>query len=138
MESALRTRLLAVPGVASLVGSSGVHVGNVPQGSSYPRIRLQRISTDHAHCQEGGAGIATAITQVDCHARTAKRAKQAADAVRTAVQGWKGASGSVDFRSILLDGERDQFEPDQKGGEQGHYTVQVDLQIHFVESIPTY
>lgn len=136
MEADLIARLKAVAAVVALVAAR-VYV-RVPQGAIYPLIRIQRISSDHAQDMEGASGICQALIQIDCISRTVTSAKDVAEEVRKALQGWKGTQGGTTFRSILLTDQRDLDEPDEQGGETGHYGVSMDFTVAYVESIPVF
>ena len=136
MEADLIARLLDVAGVTALVGSR-VYV-KPPQDATYPLIRIQRIGSEHAHEMEGAAGICQALTQIDCIGRQVKDVKTLVEQVRQAIQGFKGTQGSTTFRSILLTDQRDLDEPDQQGGETGHFRTVMDFTITYVESIPSF
>lgn len=136
MERDLIARLKAVAGVSALAGTRVYVV--VPQGSAYPLIRLQRITSDHAQATSGGAGLCQAIVQIDCIARLVADAKDLANEVRDALMGWSGTQGDTSFRSVLLMDQRDLDEPDQQGGETGHFGVSLDFKVSYVESIPSF
>lgn len=136
MEADLISRLEAVTGVTNLV-SSRIYV-MVPQNAIYPLIRMQRIGSDHNQEMNGSAGVVEAIVQIDCIGRKAKQAKDVAEQVRLALQGWKGSQGGTEFRSILLTDQRDLEEPDQQGGEFGHFRVSMDFTVTYQESIPVH
>ena len=136
MEADLIARLKSVAGVSNLVGTRVF--GHVQQGEGYPLARIQRIGSEHSHDMAGASGICKALVQIDCVSRIVKDAKDVAEAVRLAIQGWKGTQGDTNFRSILLTDQRDLDEPDQQGGETGHSRVVMDFTVTYQESVPSF
>lgn len=136
MESDLIAKLKAVAAVAALVGTR-VYV-KVPQDTEYPLIRITRISSNSAQHTGGAAGICQAIVQIDCISRTVTSAKNVVEEVREAMMGWRGTQGDTVFRSILLTDRRDLDEPDEQGGELGHFGESMDFTITYQESIPSF
>lgn len=136
MEADLIARLKAVTGVTDLV-STRVY-GVVPQGATYPLIRLQRIGSEHHHHAGGAAGVVQALVQIDCIGRLMSEAKNVAEQVRLALQGWDGTQGDTTFQSVLLTDQRDLEESDQQGGELGHFGVSMDFTVTYQESIPSF
>lgn len=136
MDEDLRSRLLAVAGVTNLVGQRVYF--RVPQDATYPLIRMQLIGSNHHHDNDGAAGIAQALVQIDCIDQMVSDAKAVSRQVRLALQGFRGTQGDTNFRSILLSDQRDLDQPDVQGGETGHYGVSMDFTVTYVESIPAF
>lgn len=136
MNVDLKDQLLSISEITNLVGQRVFF--HVPQDTTYPLVRMQQIGGDHHHHTEGAAGLAQALMQIDCIGRLVADAKSVAEQVRLALQGWSGTQGSTTFQSVLLLDQRDLNEPDNQGGETGHYAVSMDFMVSYVESVPSF
>lgn len=139
IKTGLVARLTANAGVAALVGTR-VRVGRSPASDALPRINIFQIGADHAEHLLAASGKANGIFQLDLYAKTPGQAQQLADAVRTALHGFRGTADDVWISTLHLDDERDTFdEPtdgaDAEGGIDG---IQQDYTIGWSTSIPTF
>lgn len=132
----IRTRLLSQTAVTDIVGTR-IHPQWRPQDGALAAITLQRISEDHVHNLEGGAGLARPRIQVDCWSSKYSEAQSLGEAVREALQGFTGTVDSVTIHSCLLDNRADLFEPPKDGSDKGIYHIALDFQLIYGESIPS-
>lgn len=134
IEEGLIYKLLNTAGVSSLVGTR-VYGRVLPQSASLPCITITRISTPrlHSHDTSGSAGTANPRIQIDAHATTYKAAKQITDAVRAAMNGFRGTitngADSVVVQAALVDNELPDYD-----GETEIYRSQSDYIIWHVEA----
>lgn len=95
----------------------------LPQPTTFPAIRYQRISTSRNALMDGGNGGVTEVTmQVDCMAQTYAEAKALADSVRQLLHTYRGAWGTLIARYVHLQGENDFYE--QEGDRVTHWVSQ--------------
>jgi hypothetical protein len=91
IEQALLTRLQAVAGVTSLVGTSTsariYYAGKVPQNVTAPYIVIQKISDVEVFSHDGPTGLKTARLQVNSFDDSYLGAKATAAAVKAGING---------------------------------------------------
>lgn len=131
MEENLIARLLANAGVAAIVGTR-VYPGARPQGSALPALVLNKISGAPVYDDEGEAGLLTARMQIDAWGITYTAAKLLARAVRDCLSGLVGTQGTIAFRNVLIDVERDTRETGANEF-QYEYSASTDYIIWFRE-----
>lgn len=113
IEEGLAAFLVANAGVNALI-SGRVYPNKLPQDVTLPAITYQRIDSPriHAHDSSGATGTARPRMQIDCWAGGSepyKSAKAISDAVRAALDGYRGTFGTVNpvtVQSALIQNER--------------------------------
>ena len=110
MEAAVRAILIADETVLGLV-SSRIYPMKLPQGPTMPAITYSRISGPRIETMAGPSGMAFPRVQVDSWASTYAGVKALADAVRKALDGYRGTIVSIRVGGIIMDGELDLYEP---------------------------
>lgn len=117
-EVALRARLLAVAGVSALVGTR-VYPVILPQNPTFPAITYQRIGGRRESSFAGPIGLAGPLYRLDCWGGAAgtgyAAAKGLANAVRLALDGWKGVVSGITVQACFLDGEPEDIFEDEVG-----------------------
>lgn len=123
-EESLVARLEAVSGVTDLV-STRIYPDKLPQSATLPAITYQRISTIRETAMGNDTGIARARFQVTSFAATYAALKGVTEAVRAALQRFRGASGGVTVDDCFLENELDLYSGDED--EAGVYAVAQDF-----------
>lgn len=115
LEAGLVYKLQNTAGLTALI-STRVYLERIPQGATVPCLTYQRISTTRelTHDVSGSAGTARVRVQFDAWATTYLSAKAIADALRAALNGFKGTitsgSDTVVVQAALIEAESS--EPD--------------------------
>jgi hypothetical protein len=134
IEAGLVYKLTTTAGITTLI-STRVYLERIPQGATLPCLTYQRISTPRilTHDTSGSAGTAHPRFQFDAWAATYSSAKAIADALRAALNGFKGTitSGvdSVVVQAALIDGESSEPDP-----EAGLARIRSDYIIYHLEA----
>lgn len=91
IEAGLVYKLQNTGGITTLIGTR-TYLERIPQGATLPCLTYQRISTPRllTHDTSGGAGTAHPRFQFDAWAATYSSAKAITDALRAALNGFKG------------------------------------------------
>ena len=110
IEEGLFAYLSANAGVSALV-STRIYPNKLPQTVTLPALTYQRIDSPrvHSHDSSGSVGTARPRFQFDCWATTYAAAKALSDALRGALNGYKGTMGTtspVTVQSALIQSER--------------------------------
>ena len=119
IEAGLVTKLTTTAGLTTLI-STRTYLERIPQGATLPCLTYQRISTPRVltHDTSGSAGTAYPRFQFDAWATTYTSAKAISDALRTALNGYRGTitsgADSVVVQAALVDGETSL--PDMEAG----------------------
>lgn len=102
IEAALVAALTAETTVSALVGSRVFPPGG-RQGSAYPYVIYQRISTQGAAYLDGPANLEWPRIQIDVWGTTAKSASDAAEAIRTFIDNVERSGAGVTFTATFQD-----------------------------------
>lgn len=111
IEEALYTYLIAHAGLSALVGDR-VYPLVAPQDATYPLVVYQRISGIRIHSHSGPSGLASPRFQFSAWGESFSDAKNVAEQVRLALDGYAGTMGSLAVGACLIATELDQYEPD--------------------------
>lgn len=122
MQTEFRAALVA----ANVMPASRIGFGTVPQGATLPALVLNTINHADGETLKGRDGLFAGIMQVDCYALTAKAAQETADAVVSALSGYRAAG----FRRISLASRRDSREGGTNEAERP-FRVSLDFETHW-------
>lgn len=132
IEEAIYSLVTADATVSGLIGTRLFPV-YIPEGQSLPSVAFQRISTNRdAARTSAGAGLAIARFQFTSVATRLSQAKAVSDAIRTALDGYRGTSQSVVIDAIHEDQETMVY-TDQPDRESGTYSVLLDMIVIYLE-----
>lgn len=115
IEEGLVYKLANTAGITALV-STRVYNLRIPQGATLPCITITRISTPrlHTHDTSGSAGTAYPRIQIDAWGVTHSSVKAITNAVRAALEGYKGTitsgADTVTVQGALTDDETIEFD----------------------------
>ena len=118
----------AMPLLAALV-TARIYPIYLPESATLPAITYQIISKSDVNTADGPVGLVTQRIQFTCFATTYIDAIALATAVRAAIGGYSGTTGSIVFRSILLTDQGDipMISPDSDSHRR--YGRRVDFEI---------
>ncbi len=126
IEEALYYHLSHDAGVIILAGARG-YPQVIPQDASLPAWAYQRISGPRLLAHDGPTGLASPRFQITCTGNTYGEAKNLCNAIRVALDGFRGlmgGAGGVQVESVGVENEIDGY--NQATGKQ---TVRLDLLI---------
>ena len=97
-----RTFLIANAGLTALIGTR-IYPSVLPQTPTLPAVVYQTISDVREMLHDGPQGLPVARIQYDCWGVSYTSARNTANALRTAADGYRGAMGAsaVGFASVL-------------------------------------
>jgi hypothetical protein len=113
IEEALVHKLTTTSTITTLIGTR-IYPLVFPAGATMPCLVYQRISTPRIHTHEGASGLAQPRFQLTCWSATYGGAKALANAVREALDGFKGSIQGVQVGATFIQNELDQREADTK------------------------
>ena len=114
IETAITRHLTENAGLAGVLGGR-VYPKRMPQNPTYPTIVYHRISGAREHSHDGSSGLAHPRFQLDLWAKTHIAAKDLAEKVRAALDGYKGVMGGVggvDVNGVFLEDDDDGYDDD--------------------------
>lgn len=132
LPAALRSRLIADPAVAAIVGER-VSWMIVPQGSALPWVRLQMVGGREDWTLSGPTGFYSERIQCDCVAETDTMAMQLGRAVCAALRGPATVDG-VNFGHTRCEGPFGDVE--DVAGLGPIYRARIDLLMTHTEVTP--
>lgn len=131
VEDAIRAVLLADPDVAALV-STRVWPIKLPQSATLPAVVYQRISTTRDQpALETPIGATRSRVQLSSWASTYGAARQLAEAVHGALNGWSGTAGGQVVKLVRLATWLDDYE----AGPPERYRVIADFYVFSMEGV---
>ncbi len=137
----IRTYLLSKTSITDLV-STHVFLSRIPQGSeplnNFPAIVFRRAVGGHSHDLDGSAGFAEAVFDLMAVAVSAVVVESICEAIRQALQGYRGLMGSTNVGRCTLDDEADDYIESQIGDDVGFHTTTLRYTIGYFETIPTF
>lgn len=108
-EQAAARAIIADPAVAMILGQR-VWPVLAPASASLPFATWRRTGVTRTQGLSGPIGASTVQLAVDVYATTYEEVREAADAIRSSLDGWGGAvSEYVSVRNVSLDSESDGF-----------------------------
>lgn len=99
--------ILEAASAVTALASTRIYPLYARQTAVKPFIVYQRISSVREHSHSGPSSLARPRFQFRCAANTYGEARQLADAVRGALDGYKGTVASVEIGSITFENEID-------------------------------
>lgn len=108
LEEGLRAYLLGQGAVTALVGDR-VYYGEAPEGAAKPLVVVRRVSTPRGYAQLGPTGLAWPRVQLTIRAERQQEAVEVADALRQALNGYRGMMGTVQVDAVFVVNEVDGF-----------------------------
>lgn len=130
IEEAIYSYLSTYAGLTALT-STRIYPGALPQKCTLPAIVYSRISTPRVHTMGNDPGLASPKFQFDIWAETLLSALGVKAQLKKALQdysGTMGGAGGVTVQAILLDDERQDYEPETK-----LHNIQMDFIIWHLE-----
>lgn len=113
LEEAIHARLAATAGVTAITGSR-IYNQVLPQNATLEAITVQRISTVRESAMGTDPGQAWARIQVCSWATLHGEARVLAEAVRAALQRWRGTVAGVEVEDSFLINELDRYEDERE------------------------
>lgn len=113
LEEAVHARLAATSGVTTLTGAR-IYNQVLPQNATLEAVTVQRISTTRESAMGADPGQAYARIQVCSWATLHGEARALAEAVRAALQRWRGTVASVEVEASFLLNEFDRYEDERE------------------------
>lgn len=92
IEQAILNELAGTAGLTAIVGQRIYYV-KAPQDVTVPYVVLFKVSGVREHSHDGASGLGNPRFQVSCFAETYYQAKQIAQQVQSALQGFSGTMG---------------------------------------------
>ena len=132
MSDVINTRLLAVAAVTDLVGvgaDARIYPVERQQGSANPSITYQRVTNPKESAMGADTGLTIPRFQVDCYADTYREVDDLAEAVRGALQRWKGTVLGVVVQQTQMLSSQDLSE---SGAEEKR--ISMDFQFAHLEA----
>ncbi len=140
-EEAVRKLLTDDTEVSELI-SSRVYAQHAPQKAPAPYIVYSRVSGDHLQHTTAPSGLASTSIQLDMFGVTYSQAKDLAEEVRLALDGFSGvvstATKTITIKTITIATHTDGFEIPPAAGQKGIHRVIMDFAVWYTETVPTF
>lgn len=115
--------------------ASRIYPNRLPQGAAFPAVKYFQVSDPPEHTQGGRSSLRHPRFQLDCFDQDADEhdgylgAKQLADQVINALDGYRGAMGTATCYAGFQDNAQDNHDP-----ETNRHWVSVDFEIWYKEA----
>lgn len=138
IRGALWDRCRFNAGVIAIVADR-VYTGVAPADTDKPYIVIHpAISDVPARHLQGASGLSRMRAQFDCWASDSDTAWALREAVRLAMENYRGDIGTVTVRSIALENtSSDTFAP-ESADELPECVERLDFSVHYVEQVPAF
>ena len=132
--------LLAADGTVAGIVSTRIYHQAASTNADLPYIVIQRIGSIHDHHMTAATGLTRPSIQIDCWSTSSTLAQALAEAVREALDVYRGTMGtdSLFVNVASLQGENDDYEIPRSDEEVTSYRVTQDWLIWHAESVPTF
>jgi hypothetical protein len=107
-EAVLLRALLASPAVALLMGRR-VYAVMAPQSATYPFATYRRSAVDREQTLVAPMGVPRVSIEVQVYGGTYEQAREAADAIRSVLDGYGGSALGCTVSQVSLEAESDDF-----------------------------
>lgn len=136
LSGALYEELVGDAGVSAIVGTR-VYYEAADQDPTLPYIAYSQIGSEHVDHLTSPAGLARTVFQVDCFESNPHDADTLAAAVRSLLHHFSGTLGTgvatAEVRNIVVDGDRNTYEPPNDEEEFGTFGRSFDFGIWHTE-----
>lgn len=137
IEDAIYTHLASDADLAALV-STKVYPHSAPQRTLMPYLIYRRLHSEHLEHLGGSAGTCRALFEFSAWSTSYATAREIAEKIRLALQGFSGTVGAVEIEGTNLIGDDDLHEPPKDGGDLGRHAAIVEYAIWYGEAIPSF
>jgi hypothetical protein len=125
---ALRQRALASSTLTDLIGDR-FYARYAPQGAPKPYVTARRISSRPEGHLGGGAQMFADRWQLETWATTVEQCESVTDALRVALDGFRGLSADTYIGACLLLNEVDDADTGQDGSEAKTHWTAMDFEV---------
>lgn len=136
IENAWFTRLTGHAAVSALVGTK-VFPSVAPPETTPPYITFRVVSAPRLHHMLGASGFVDARLQTDCWDSRAETANTVSEAVRNAMDTFRGTVSDVVIRKCLLSDASGEFVVPKAKTEGGLHRRRLDFDVGYLEAAPT-
>ena len=137
IEAALIEYLQDNEAVSCLVGNRFYPLAVSRSNTTWPVV-VYRVSIDHEQGISGSLGVATAAVELDVWSNTYSDLAYVSEAIRRAMQGFRGWWGGIGVMSVWIDGQSDNDERPQDGSGGWWFSRELDYSVMFSESVPKF
>ena len=134
--ASLRTYLLTKTAVTDEIGLR-FYPNRLPKNPTLPCAIYNTITKTPQHHQGGASPLTLATIQVDLFAETRVAVTAAANGLRDAADGYRGAAGSEFFQTCHLVSERDEHDEPNDASDVPTYRISQDWRVAVTETIPS-
>lgn len=135
ISSSLRTKLLSVSAITSLIGQR-MYIDVLKQNATLPAVVFTRISTRRAHSVSDVTKLAHSQFEFACIAKSRATADAIADAIRSSgICSFSGVVDSINFLGAEIEsGDEYGDDPPIDGSQEHRYWTCFELVVHYQES----
>lgn len=132
----IKTYLASVSAITSLVSTRiyGVVIDPVKTAGADCIVYAAASSSEGHQLATGTAGYEDRTFQIMARSKDLDNAEAIADAVRSAMKGYKGSAGSSNFLSVMLLDEVDGYDQPEDNSYAGQYVI---TQTYFIKRVET-
>lgn len=132
-EAVLLRALLASPAVARIFGRQ-IYAVLAPRSASFPFATYQRTGIDREQTLGSPMGVPTVTVSYEIFGQTYEQAREAADAIRSTLDGYGGSALGCTVSQVALDNESDDFVTLQGGDLPPAYQITMTFDVWWQES----
>ncbi len=136
IRSDVRTYLQTLSSVTDLTGARVYPMG-APNSATFPFVTVTRVSSNHYHHTTDATGLVRDRIQLNAFASTAISLNNVCEALRNAMDTYRGTMGTSTVRNCTLEDESDDSTPPTDGSDELVYSTRQDYFLWRTEAAPT-
>lgn len=129
-ETHLRTFILGSTGVTDLIGQR-CHYNMIPQVSGFGHVWFQVVSDSEERTLDQTGGVHDATVNIECIGASEGASQAISAAIKSRVDGYKGAFGSITAQGMFLRDKDDDYIPFGIDSDSGAHVVAHELQVFY-------
>lgn len=126
MPEDLRTFIIGTTSVTSLIATR-CHYNHLPESSLSPHVWFRVASDSEERTMDGVGGLHEATCDIECVGTTESSAQNVGDAIKSRLDGYKGAMGNCTCQGAFLRDKDDDYMPYSNQSDEGAHVVAFTL-----------
>lgn len=126
IEEALQAKLVATATVTALAGARIYPAAGSQVASTSDYVTYEKVDGAPVHDMAGASGLSSGRWTLMAHSTSYAGAKTLANAVRAALDGFRGTQSGLNVGSVLCVAEEDLYDPETR-----QHLVAVDFMVYY-------
>lgn len=121
--------ILAAESTVTAICSTRIYPLTIPQTAALPAVRLTTIAVEPYDTKTGASTLDALRVQIDCYAKTMLACQQLEEAVRGAIDRYRGSVAVTGDATYFVDGVRFETRNETMEEEKDVFRISADYQV---------